>query len=67
MAGRSLVEQRAIAEADTDALTCALLQQHIRVLLEEAYTTGNRPRYERLVEMYEALDTMRERVIARKR
>lgn len=66
MAGRPVVEQRAIAEADADALACACLQAHLRVLLEEAYVTGNVPRYDRLAEMYDIAETMRRRVVARK-
>jgi hypothetical protein len=67
MAGRPVASQaRAIEEADADALTLALLQTHIRVLAEEAYTTGNRPRFERLTTMYDLTETMRLRVVARK-
>lgn len=66
MAGRPAAEQRAIEQADVDALACASLQAHLDVLLREAYATGNVPRYERLLTMRDTLEAMRLRVIARK-
>lgn len=66
MAGRPASEQRRIEAADVDALACASLGVHIRVLVEEAYVTGNGPRFERLREMYQIVEAMRLRAIARK-
>jgi hypothetical protein len=66
MSGRSTSEQRRIEAADVDALACASLHAHLRVLVEEAYITGNWPRFRRLEEMHKTVEAMRLRAIARK-
>lgn len=66
MSGRPTSEQRRTEAADVDALACASLGAHIRILIEEAYVTGNWPRFRRLEEMYKTVEAMRLRAIDRK-